>query len=377
MAPILPYAAALIVFVMAGPAPARSGTPLTYESFVKWVEDQHRLAQGYPPIDGLMIEYEVEFHHRVSDAQIRALVAEVRGKPDHPKRHELQALLQARERGPTTRRNRFWSGGPGVWRRCEDGSNSELPMLDQAMNRQSTWLFGGKQVRIGVPDQPEVGQMYSSQTEFSVLIDIRRMLFQPFPATCSPAVALEDFRPGQGGEFTAVVGAPADPARLRLAGRWIPEDARAELSSVTRIAKDQSDRLHIAVMIDGHMFDPAIGLWVAKEVLEVDPARGSERTLRFIRAEPFDPSMIDELTAPPSRDRPDPIRGVQNIESVWDYSGGTVMITEGDAPPRPMLGAMPREKVPTGASRWQWIGWSSAGAIGAALVILRLRRSAG
>jgi hypothetical protein len=161
---------------------------------------------------------------------------------------------------------------------------------------------------------------------------------------------------------------------IRFAGDWDDASSRGMVAEmrIVRATASPSEEGSRHVMTEWRD-DPVLGRPIAHRV----EVRHSDDRLRQVfvveSIEVADAAFIDRITAVPEIDAPDPIRGPVSFTTVQDRRSGEDRFTTIDRGAINHGGAgsaLPRGE----AFDWRWVGWSAAGAIGVALIVLRIRR---
>ncbi|QOJ00549.1 MAG: hypothetical protein HRU70_08615 [Phycisphaeraceae bacterium] len=322
----------------------------------------------------LKITYRVESLEPLDTTQIPALRARVKDFPEHPDRILLDRLERFERFGPEIRTQT-------VWVRHGQLRISREPTLDPGSFYydlidfgDSGWSLTPTQLSlVGTRDSRPRGQSFASPISASAL-EVHDFI-APGAATLARA-DVQRFILDPTGRWSAesVLATPAGPRAYVVRGRWDPSRGagafagsqlhESGLDSKVISTLEASDHRPTAGMLS----DPASVLMYASQA---SPPRRA--TLVALAA--LDPAEFKAVTARPTLNGSDPIRGPVTFTQINDYTGRDAEYRVADEKREFQTVAV--EETPEGRQR-AWLrraGWALAAGILVTIVLLRVKQA--
>lgn len=349
-----------------------------------------QVGQNWIPAPGYVYRYRRTYFAWMTAPELDLRTAQIAAIPDHPDHRELAVQRSRLEHGPHVTEFQIWWQSPGsirFSRTLGTRNDSDKPAgtwLETASTPDVAWTLTGPAT--GIDDPSARGQLaifdpsrppppdrnYATchaEALRALALMLRGGLAPPYLDAASPVraswqsdtltgeVALEN---GRGLEFVlqrAPNGSSLLPVQLttwpapdRDAGAWI-----IRFSNWQRLEQPQ--------------------VWVAKTIDTFAPDGRLRERHEWIDARPILPGEFEQVTAIPTPDGADAVRGPNTFTSVYDYRPGaenfTLLTPAGSRtlplPPAALGAAVPRS--------WSLVGWISAGTLLAILVGIRAWRS--
>lgn len=388
-------------------APPPSGPPDALEAFRKIWSD----AENWSPGTGYVYRYRRTLYPTMTLDEIEARAAEIVDLPDHPDHRRLRTQRRRLETGADTTEFQVWWEGPEAFRfnrTFAEGSETSnatapaLPWLDSVFSTDVAWTLTGDpngadgpapagQLTIVQPgESPPEGRAdpraAANDAAGALGLLLAGGIVRPFTSFVVPTGAMWS--------GPRLIGVAEPSSRVVTNASGMIPSRRFTFSSVeggdpqTPIRNRwRTDRIEIApsgpgvddgwvVQFSDHRLDPTLGAWVSGRVDKVS-ARGQllER-FEFIDARPINAGEFAAVSAMPTPDGTDAVRGGYTYRSVFDFRPGVeriTMYTDGGEHASPMPPSLRRGgRVP---SSLPWIGWTAAGLLIASLIAIRVYRA--
>lgn len=356
--------------------PRSAGQAISTALVQSWFDREWKESQIFPIFKNCHIAWHRELVYAPPDSEFQQLRDAVKGHPDHPAKHELEAYERHRSGTPTVQPCVLWIQGEGNWRYDTDLVDFGM-YLDTVVTPRHAWRMSNVQLtivdpRYGYPSSddysaqeavfwPELGlMMYGGMTAG------RGGVLQPQLLALDESVWRV-----RATELSSTSGKPV--LSLEYSGHWDSNAGRGFVDAV----KMELNAAHPASVGTRHLFkdwqyEPTIDRWVARRVEEYRPNGREERRLIFDGVSSDEPRRFAEVIRIPETDHPDPVRGKTTFRSIQDYrdtSGPAVSASNGVVVHS--VAGSAREDT------WRrWGGWAAAGSLIVALLAIRLRRSA-
>ncbi|MBL8763451.1 MAG: hypothetical protein JNM07_04195 [Phycisphaerae bacterium] len=349
---------------------AAEGQPSPSRDVVhNWFEAEWAAAQALPDLGDCSLRWRMEFAFAPTDDELLRMRASVEGKPDHPDRGTLRSWTLAHEGTPEFIRVHLWCRGNGRWRYCSDPSAIPDGYRDEVRTPATAWTLSKPQLTVLVPPDPDRDGVPASERVFGP--ELRRFLLggmycETFMRLPNRTLAVS----GLGWTVRAlsreVDGEPL--FGLMYEGRW---DAGAERGFVERVRithqRGQRQAVGESYVYDDWRYNEALGRWLCHTVSKLRPDGRLDRRWLLEDVQPGAAGTFERVTAMPSADRPDALRGALDGRTLvrQDGSGNA----DGNPPNRADTGSL----VPAR----RWLGWGLAGAVMAFISIVAAVRFRG
>lgn len=343
-----------------------------------WLIAENRRANE--PLDSILsgreFDYLVRWGPGATRHELDALESEVAGKPDHPQRVRLARVKDELANGPEQTLSRVWWFGPTRWRHSQEPVRIQDEALAPIGRRFTDTAFDGTSAWSLIPEQANIvdaaaappGYDYASDG-FSITLNIKRLLFAGLqldgkPTSVSAPEELPDGRwraalTSQSGlsiVFEGVIDSERGPAVVVSSLAHWPEQPGA------------SDRWAFGSRKEL----PGLPVPVYETAAELE--NGSERLI--LRPVSCAPSALSasEVTAPPSLDRADPVRGMVKVASLNDFrTGRSLQISAQEDSEQPRV--TETRLVQTRSPGIRLLGWGLLTALCFAFLYVRFKRS--
>lgn len=274
----------------------------------------------------------------------------------------------------------LWAWGPKEWRLSEDFEDAST--IDIVWTPASAWCLGGIQLTVSDPSNLPTGQpMQSVENTFcrtlNLLMNGGLRIF-PRETLVIDAVSVSN-------DTWSAQAHIGEAASLHLDGVWDPDNKRGQFTQTT-INQPEDSPPH----------DPRLAVWKFAEWRPI-PAPDERVIWTASRAERFsngattpdqrvvlessrlfDRARFDALTAVPTQDGEDAIRGKSKYTQVYDYRPNVLMATRTQpGGEQQMIRPLSLGQPDSNSSIWskRLFGWAVAGALLVILLVLRWRRS--
>lgn len=348
----------------------------------QWLKSEFERASQVPVLGTMRVQIVKEAHWHPPEAEIARLLAEIEGRPDHPKRPEVLEYQRRLQGKPTTTKFTIWIPDAKSWRSSEDSSSATLPpgfYQDFCSANKESFTLRADLLSIQQPLDNQSPDAHSLRG-----IDARafRMASIPLfgylrPATFGKA-SLEDITcEGDRWQAVARIRSPSGVLEMetRIEGEWSESGARGfhRKSVVVSQSRGEPSSLGQTVEVGPWERQEGSDQWVCRGV-RISNARGElEEVYRVEAALAVSDSEVRSVLRAP-REGVDAFRGAVQPGVIVDRVKGQLTDTSptGDRvvaslPPTTSSGA---PKVPV----WQWVGWGTLGCVIVSVVLVRLAR---
>ncbi|MBX3393596.1 MAG: hypothetical protein KF787_13225 [Phycisphaeraceae bacterium] len=346
-----------------------------------WMKEEWARAQKLPAFGGTGIRYKTEMPARLTDEERARLEEQVRGRPEHPRRHELAAESSRATHGPSISTTTLFSDGSG-WRYAYDRSPTNF--FDTTLTKKRAWRLTHESLILSDPalsrDMVNNPEVWFEGDESVFLPEAGYLLFGGLNAGTYSRIIPDPVRVN-GDRWTMEASmAGRDETGMpfysvRFDGRWDPEHGRGFVEKCRIVRHGEARYIGYATRMSGWKQVPELNCWVASRAEDVDAEGKPWRVLVFDGVVETG-LTFDELTRVPSADGSDPLRPKPNLSVVADYRSGTLIKTEADGDTRTM--PLVRSVTPpvTAKRSWlRWSGWLILGGVLLASIYLVKRRS--
>ncbi len=336
-----------------------------------WLQEQIDGQFGLEKYPNLYFRLTVTMPPQWSAAELAAVQKEVEGKPDHPKRFELQAeILRVKNNGERTIYT-VWRNDANNWRVNSDSPEQpDIRFNDVYAGPDLAWQMNPRQLTV---IDPREGWPHEYELNTYLNAPLKYFLDLSAGGLARPKVAearLKDVSL-QGTSWSCIVEQPN--YALRVAGTWNEQLQRGFVSDTTVVKSTRQPDSVGRKRTFGTWNESSIpGLWIASKVTE---SNSNGRVFSEAQVEEIRPQKGNELAGLKQLPDPagsDPIRGQITFFNVRDYRPGVGKETY----PR-HVGAAPTvlEINPKETDRLRTVGWVVLGLLVVGLIGYRVRGS--
>jgi|GEM_PF-6914686 len=320
-------------------------------------------------VEGLHLHYVVRMFPAHTDTELLELAKLVQDKPDHPRRAEFEETQRRRARGPDIARYQAWFSSNNRLRVNRD-LEGDTGFLDQAVTPDLMWTLSRVQLTLVDPEHaPKERDVRGNVPSWERDIGFFRFAGAHLARSSQmePVSAA-----GSGDTWTVIARTPHD-LEYAFRVRWDAEHGRGFIlgGRQTRNAP-QPAAVGSSFVVSDWRDHGAVG-WLAERIDEFYPD-GRPRTSRSLEAaEPCDPATLAQLTAEPSTQGADPVRGAHTFAAVYDLRPSRNVRLE-----RQPTGfaeySLPPSAAGDGGVWLRRVGWGALVCVTVALVLIRLKR---
>ncbi len=347
----------------------------TRDEVIAWARAERQSSMGVPDLRDVSFGWRTEDHATMTAAELAALEAEVKGKPDHPRLHEAEEARKYFSSGPAVQRARLYSSSKVGWRFNTESADGTY-YLDLVRARDRTWQLSPSALTIYDP------ALVASEAQ-SALVTYERVIVPIYG------------RLVHGGLNAAVGLNVLMDARVQPDGLWLvvlnllkPDGTLSEfeMSFVVEWLTEQKRGFVRESMISGHAspqvvgeryvygdwrFEPHLNLWVSNKVERYLSNGRLARVTVYEGAAPLPQGGLEALTAIPRFDGTDPIRGSLTFTNIYDQRSNvrTTMTPDG-LTKQPILPAA----ATSSGSTMRALGWIMLGVLASTTGVLIVRR---
>lgn len=345
-----------------------------------WLKRELQAAAAIPAWPGFSIRWRSEDPLTLSPKDIDALRSEVAGKPEHPRRHELEAAERMLRTGaPYVMRFELFSTPEGAWRFNSTYVDAKT-FTDVTLTNGTAWKLSPMAIEL-FGDAPSADRRRSLAGERYVFVPmLASLLYGSLDRAAFSKLEIGDLRI-DGSRWSATASRRSGtPLVLGYEGRWDPQAGRGFVERYTIVRNPSAPTFEgTGERFEEWEFHPEPGVWAAKRAVLTKPGGEVWRVHVFEGFAPLPAGGHDAVFAAPSPGGADVVRGPipTNVE-VGDHARAVVtrMNEQGQLTEAPLPGA--RE-----SARWGWntVGLSllallSFGVFCAVIARLRSRRQA-
>lgn len=348
-----------------------------------WLEGEIESYTELPDFKSASISYTVELHSVVSDTRLEQLLRKTKDRPDHPDRIFVDLTVMRRTFGPQVERVTLFAFGNGMCRvsidrKTPDETTDRENKIDYAMTGDLAWRIASEQLVV-LESQKEWPRGANLQTVVRVQAQLLDEVLTGGMRHLARDWVIDSVRvlDRQKDLFEIVISYTSGELRLEEAvtARWDSAAGRAFVERRIVTAHTSSDYLGSQIDYLDWVYDDVIQRWRASEVR----SRFKDGALRQVikevySSEPGD-GDFESLTAVPTVDGHDPVRGALYFSSVRDYTGGKAILRKIDEAGRTTETKIISEGAGQGAVPLRTLGWFAAALVVIAIVVLRYRNS--
>lgn len=341
----------------------------TVGDLIDWIE-KTRADCGLDSLPSpVEIHIKVEFHSTLTAAEADAMRAEVAGKPDHPKRAELQQYDREIKAGPQVQRRAFFVKDSSHWRFNQDFDLSNIPYYDTAYTPDEAWSLSSTEVSVMDPRTGSAPDRTIGLSPGTLSQNIQTF-------TCAGTHWSFDLvcdRPREApleSPFRLVFNRGAAPTVV-IIGDWIDSEHRAQINEMFLARAD--GRKEALTRYEQWRREPTLDRLIPSRVSEYSAEGRLVRVLKFDSTSLIPEERFQELVQLPSFDGSDPFRGKIIATRMRDFRPDAGSITR-----RLTDGSVTTAQLPDVAPRDYWFlrvaGWVASLALILGLVIARVLR---
>lgn len=328
-------------------------------------------AAGPPDFGDNKVLWRTELVYVPPMEEVKALRSAVAGHPDHPRKNDLAAYEQRLRGNPTVLNRYLVLRSDSEWRWGED---TDGRFLDVVVTDKSRWEMSPKVMRI-YPNSGTADDGRDPAVDYNVFwSELGRLLTGGFSLAVRSGLELEDPSVAPDGSWTVIASKPSSEEgkqfRVRFDGTFDVVTQQVLPSSMEIVTHELSPvSVGRKELYADWVWQDDLQRWIAGTALVNRPDGQPDRRFVFEGVEPTG-STFDKVVRKPGPDEEDAIRGRSTYTSIVDFRSNEVMDTASGTKAEFVMQSAKQKNKDT----FQWIGWSAAAAIVAALVYLRLRR---
>lgn len=344
----------------------------------EWFEKAREIAaRSELPPDGTYFEFRQIYYADRSEAEYKALVAEVNGNSEHPRWQEVVDLGRRLKNGGDVHQVRSWVFDREHWRVSIDTpfNADHTPWKDGAKNGSAAWRLTPQSIQLLTTSNPERG--YDVETSLIMVRSTWRYLaaanFGGYPGWKTQRVERD------GDEWEAILVNPSETEEQTFHGTFTADGRLVIHRRVTTRCDDRPQYLggwaEFAPDEDGLLPVVVPGLVPARSVRRGYPTPGEESSLwEVVACQDVSELQREALLATPQPGSGDPLRSLTSLTGLIDKTNGRaspVIDGRADLTRAVKLPDSPRD----GRSKWlQPVTATILGVIVAGLVLLRMKR---
>jgi hypothetical protein len=342
----------------------------------KWRDAAWRDSTRLPSLRGGFACH-IEYLLVPPDDELNQLRAEVPGKPEHPRKAELEQFEERLRGTPTIQRFVVYSAGDDRWRCCLDLGGV---WIDSAVNRGLGWTLSRDDLNIfSLADDRQEGRDPRSERNLFAT-PLSRLMDGGF-GECARGGLLPGPMEVRGDRWTFRAATPplsegAAPAfQVVFSGRWDEGLERGFVDELNMMMEPiYRDGFGSSIRFANWQVDPELGVWIAGSVESRFPDGRLDARYVFDGAAAIGEGGIDAILALPTPGSVDPVRGPATFRSIFDHRDASVKILR-DGVPVPAGTINPAPGASSTRDRWlRPVGWFLFGSCLCLYVWLRLRR---
>lgn len=331
-----------------------------------------REARAWRPPPNIVFRFEESLYPQLDDAALAALDESTRRFPDHPERATVAREKRRREKGPDRVEHAFWYAGPQRWRYSTTDHGQKL-YVDQVVTDELMWSMTADTLAVIDPKQvPPQRDLRSAEGEFYGHLG----WFVWGRLHNGESIGLEPVEAGttDGKRWYGLSSAPGSSS-FRWEGDLGDLSSRAMPLRSELVASETFPReVGTVYELSGWAMDPLLKQPVAHRIELRAPGGRLLRVAELRALEPLDQAEFRRLTAEPSDNGSDPVRGPVTYASVLDFRPSRQSIASRGA--RDQAKPMPSSMVgATSADKYRPTAWIAAGALVSTLVAARVWRA--
>ncbi len=345
-------------------------TAPTPDAVWKSIQTQRKNASESVIPKNMALEYTIEQHYPIEPAELAALKAKVEGKPDHPARQDIRMYEEYLRNGPRRNIVQIWITVDGLCRYSVNYPYSTaIPFTDSAIGRETSWMLSPTLLTIsdssGTSAPPERNTTIMPSGGRREAADI---LYGPFWFYSTVAADNNDFRVDANHWTLILDGTKMGGGVARMKGYWDENTGVALATETVVVDESGSSGSLIAIRAEKWSYSEPLEMWIPTMV-ESDSGRHKYRVALVRSAAAVATQEVETLTATPTIDHPDPVRGELTVESVYDYRSGSnsdiPLIAQGLAQTQASTGMISLRVI-------QWAAYGAAAALAAIMVAMRV-----
>ncbi|MCB9840689.1 MAG: hypothetical protein H6809_03445 [Phycisphaeraceae bacterium] len=347
-------------------AQSASGQPLDDTT----IRDLWRVAELRQPPSGIHVSFRVLRYPRLTPEELSAAEARIAPFPEHPERQSLADERRRNEDGPDVQSREFWILDPRSFRSNVDSPSTES-MGDVVVTPEVAWAMGQHALKILDPEAPPPPSGDLGWASGEVQAYCQRMFLGGLASYRNLEIASIEIA-GDSASITAIrndgVQWRYDLSRLPQRSVW----AVTRATLVTLPARQAESGGYTT--FSGWREHSALPspLLVPDRIEQYDARGRLTEAIDTISVEPIDATRFAQVSAIPTFDGVDAVRGPVSFTVAHDYRPTRDRRTE-STPNGIVTAAIPAaERGATAPSGWRVVGWIVALLLAAALVVTRV-----
>jgi hypothetical protein len=325
----------LVILIGLGLISSAKAQSPTLEEVQRWLDAEWEKAATLPNLGDARLEWETHRVYVPPAAEMNQLRAAVEGRPDHPDRLMLKVYELRASGRPEVFRHILWSQGEGAWRHSKDHDiitdfdRVDRTYTDIVVRKDEHWSLSPKSLLIEPsdvqPGSPAGGLLANRSSllpQVSWILDgglrlVRNGLAKPR----NLLVTSDKFR------FETVIISQGEQVvyRMSFSGRWSRDASRGFIERAELTTSGfKPDSRGESYEITGWTLSEQ-GIWFAKEIVK-RRSDGQVEEKHIVRSFGEVPGQdFAAVTATPSPEGTDPVRGSLTVDSVSDLRAGLVV----------------------------------------------------
>lgn len=305
---------------------ASNAGAVTEQEVRAWLTDQIKAAEQWPDLENIAWTFEYRVYSFVPKNEIEALRREVRNKPDHPLRADVEAYDFVAKNGPQVSTMTLRFMGSNKWRLCTQISGTDS-YQDWVMSPKWAWTMSNKVLvqidyQNGWPEGHRIDTMVSE-----VKNACSELLYGSLPMGMKlkyliRSVEILDER------WTADIQYE-NGYTLRLSGRWDPSSS-PEISLNMTQEIDNSGSVQWTSEFEGWQLDSGLGTRRCTSARRLHPDGSPMFQYSHVKAESEESEFFKQAIKMPSFDSIDVVRGKVTATSIYDYTHGNSILKNQD-----------------------------------------------
>ncbi|MCC6321379.1 MAG: hypothetical protein IT438_08090 [Phycisphaerales bacterium] len=339
-----------------------------------WLDSQWELARGMPPSNLVMIRWHMADVYVPKPAELTELRRLVGSSPNAPQRTILERYDAVRAGSPPTSEWTLWSNGDVLRMNCTSISPKSIAgaFADIAVNGDVSWAMSAEGLDIQDTANPDPG---FDRRQWSNVM--KNQLALLLTSGISHAATLHAPAPVVVVSGSQWVGRtePKNGWQIEVRGGWNRSDERGFISELSVLPASGDPNEGVVYRSYDVQHRDVVNLHVPSRVEQFVEGNRMFRTYAYHSAEQVTADYVERLVKVPEPGTPDVIRGVVSPTITMDLRSGVRLQTTRDQSGVSTL-AIPPSRLKRECAWLRTSGWVCCGCIIAALVALRLRRSA-
>ncbi|MDQ7012305.1 MAG: hypothetical protein Q9O74_00240 [Planctomycetota bacterium] len=361
--------------ILAAPVSAAQAQSVDRETVEAWLRAEWANAADAQLPPDIVLEYVVDVVEVPTAAEIRALRAEVRNRPDHPMRQDLEIYERRLAHGPDRTVHKVWYSSEDQWRLSQslEYTGDEGGYWDTARSGALVWGMSKQQLTlVDAEHEAEVKRRFAERGTEVIRSVWNSLVFGNFAfgwfqeSTPTLISIQNDVWIAQAVNSGGVIG--------EWRGRWDSAAGRGFVTSVAFIGKTNGEPSSASEWyFEDWSYNRDVGVWIAARAAKQLDHRPMKST-RYLGAERVSDEVVRRAISIPDIAGEDPVRGVVTISKVSDLRTGRDEVQWLDESQN-LLYAETSSAKPRASNTLRWIGWATLVVMVGALLWVRVGRS--